>query len=74
MVERKDFTEGRPAVNLDPSRQLLSSFIGLINRILGQFSEEEQKGIGVHTCPGGDRDSTHSADVDYSGLLPSLFT
>jgi len=27
----------------------------------------------VHTCPGGDRDSTHSADVDYSELLPSLF-
>src|SRR5262249_19288197 len=28
---------------------------------------------GVHTCPGGDRDSTHSADVDYAGLLPALF-
>jgi 5-methyltetrahydropteroyltriglutamate--homocysteine methyltransferase len=27
----------------------------------------------VHTCPGGDRDSTHSADVDYDALLPSLF-
>jgi 5-methyltetrahydropteroyltriglutamate--homocysteine methyltransferase len=27
----------------------------------------------VHTCPGGDRDSTHSAEVDYSDLLPSLF-
>jgi len=27
----------------------------------------------VHTCPGGDRDSTHSADVDYDELLPSLF-
>jgi 5-methyltetrahydropteroyltriglutamate--homocysteine methyltransferase len=27
----------------------------------------------VHTCPGGDRDSTHSADVDYADLLPSLF-
>ena len=26
-----------------------------------------------HTCPGGDRDSTHSADVDYADLLPSLF-
>ncbi len=21
--------------------------------------------IGVHTCPGADRDSTHSGDVDY---------
>jgi 5-methyltetrahydropteroyltriglutamate--homocysteine methyltransferase len=29
--------------------------------------------IGVHTCPGGDHDSTHSADVDYTSLLPSLF-
>jgi len=29
--------------------------------------------MGVHTCPGGDRDSTHSADVDYAELLPSLF-
>jgi 5-methyltetrahydropteroyltriglutamate--homocysteine methyltransferase len=28
----------------------------------------------VHTCPGGDRDSTHSADVDYADLLPALFT
>jgi 5-methyltetrahydropteroyltriglutamate--homocysteine methyltransferase len=68
-----DFTEGRLAVKLDPSGQLLSSFIELINRVLGQFSEEDRKRIGIHTCPGGDRDSTHSADVDYSGLLPSLF-
>jgi 5-methyltetrahydropteroyltriglutamate--homocysteine methyltransferase len=69
-----DFTEGRLAVKLDPSGKLLSSFIGLINRVLDQFNEEERKRIGVHTCPGGDRDSTHSADVDYSGLLPSLFS
>ena len=27
----------------------------------------------MHTCPGGDQDSTHSADVDYAELLPSLF-
>jgi 5-methyltetrahydropteroyltriglutamate--homocysteine methyltransferase len=27
----------------------------------------------VHTCPGGDRDATHSASVDYAGLLPALF-
>ena len=24
-------------------------------------------------CPGGDCDATHSADVDYAELLPSLF-
>jgi 5-methyltetrahydropteroyltriglutamate--homocysteine methyltransferase len=29
--------------------------------------------IGVHTCPGGDRDSTHSFDVDYAEFLPLLF-
>jgi 5-methyltetrahydropteroyltriglutamate--homocysteine methyltransferase len=29
--------------------------------------------IGVHTCPGGDLDSTHSAEVDYADLLPHLF-
>ncbi|MDP9468722.1 MAG: 5-methyltetrahydropteroyltriglutamate--homocysteine methyltransferase, partial [Chloroflexota bacterium] len=27
----------------------------------------------VHTCPGGDGDSTHSADIDYAELLPGLF-
>jgi 5-methyltetrahydropteroyltriglutamate--homocysteine methyltransferase len=33
----------------------------------------ERQRIGIHTCPGADRDSTHSAEVDYSELLPSLF-
>ncbi len=68
-----DFTEGRLAVKLDPSGNLLNSFIGLNNLALSKFTEEERKRIGVHTCPGGDRDSTHSADVDYAELLPSLF-
>ena len=68
-----DFTEGRLAVKLDPSGELLNSFIGLNNLVLSRFSAEERKRIGVHTCPGGDRDSTHSADVDYADLLPSLF-
>ena len=68
-----DFTEGRLAVKLDPTLQLLKSFIDLNNRVLERFSKEERKRIGVHTCPGGDRDSTHSADVDYAELLPSLF-
>ncbi len=68
-----DFTEGRLAVKLDPSGGLLNSFIGLNNLALSRFSEEERQRIGVHTCPGGDRDSTHSADVDYAELLPSLF-
>ena len=68
-----DFTEGRLAVKLDPSGDLLTSFIGLNNLALSRFSTEERQRIGVHTCPGGDLDSTHSADVDYSDLLPSLF-
>jgi 5-methyltetrahydropteroyltriglutamate--homocysteine methyltransferase len=68
-----DFTEGRLALKLDPSKGLLKSFIELNNRVLGQFSTEERRRIGVHTCPGGDRDSTHSADVDYGALLPELF-
>jgi 5-methyltetrahydropteroyltriglutamate--homocysteine methyltransferase len=68
-----DFTEGRLAVKLDPSGNLLNSFIALNNLALSRFSIEERQRIGVHTCPGGDRDSTHSADVDYADLLPSLF-
>jgi len=69
-----DFTEGRLSVKLDPSGGLLRQFISLNNRVLARFSPEERRRIGVHTCPGGDRDSTHSADVDYAGLLPDLFT
>ncbi|OGW62184.1 MAG: 5-methyltetrahydropteroyltriglutamate--homocysteine methyltransferase [Nitrospirae bacterium RIFCSPHIGHO2_01_FULL_66_17] len=68
-----DFTEGRLAVKLDPTKQLLKSFIDLNNRVLDRFSAEERQRIGVHTCPGGDRDSTHSADVDYAELLPHVF-
>src|ERR1700693_4303520 len=68
-----DFTEGRMAVKLDPSGNLLNSFIGLNNLALSRFAAEERQRIGVHTCPGGDIDATHSADVDYAELLPSLF-
>jgi 5-methyltetrahydropteroyltriglutamate--homocysteine methyltransferase len=68
-----DFTEGRLAVKIDPTGELLSSFIDLNNLALSRFSPQERARIGVHTCPGGDRDSTHSADVDYADLLPSLF-
>jgi 5-methyltetrahydropteroyltriglutamate--homocysteine methyltransferase len=68
-----DFTEGRLAMKVDPSGALLHSFIDLNNLALSRFSPEQQQRLGVHTCPGGDRDSTHSADVDYAELLPSLF-
>ena len=68
-----DFTEGRLSLKLDPSHGLLRSFIELNSAVLERFSPEERRRIGVHTCPGGDRDSTHSADVDYGELLPELF-
>jgi len=68
-----DFTEGRLAMKIDPRGELLHSFIELNNLALARFSAAERARLGVHTCPGGDRDSTHSADVDYSQLLPSLF-
>ena len=68
-----DFTEGRLAMKLDPGGALLHSFIDLNNLALGRFSAAEQALLGIHTCPGADRDSTHSADVDYAELLPSLF-
>lgn len=67
-----DFTEARLAMKLDPTGSLLDSFIDLNNLALSRFSSKERRFIGVHTCPGGDRDSTHSADVDYSQFLPRL--
>jgi 5-methyltetrahydropteroyltriglutamate--homocysteine methyltransferase len=68
-----DFTEARLALKLDPSKGLLKSFIDLNNKVLNRFTEEERKKIGVHSCPGGDHDSTHSADISYADLLPLLF-
>ncbi len=68
-----DFTEGRLSLKLDPSGGLLRVFIALNNQVLDGFSAAERERIGVHVCPGGDHDSTHSADVDYAGLLPDLF-
>lgn len=68
-----DFTEGRLALKIDPSGQLLSSFVDLNNLALARFSAADRRRLGVHTCPGGDRDSTHSAEVDYAQLLPGLF-
>ncbi len=73
-----DFTEGRLACRNDPKnpwtgRGMLADFVKLNNRVIDRFSAEERKNIGIHTCPGGDCDSTHSADVDYAELLPSMF-
>src|SRR5581483_3974681 len=68
-----DFTEGRLSLKLDPSGGLLRSFVDLNNAVLDRFSDDERRRIGVHSCPGGDHDSTHSADVGYAALLPALF-
>jgi 5-methyltetrahydropteroyltriglutamate--homocysteine methyltransferase len=69
-----DFTEARLAIKLDPSKGLLQQFIDLNNNVLSHFSEQERQRIGFHTCPGGDHDSTHSADVDYAELIPSFLS
>jgi methionine synthase II (cobalamin-independent) len=73
-----DFTEGRLATRNDPrnpwtGRNMLSHFIALNNRVMERFTAPERTRIGIHTCPGGDRDSVHSADVPYRDLLPSMF-
>ena len=73
-----DFTEGRLATREDPRNPwtgagLLPHFIELNNRVMARFSAEERVNIGIHTCPGGDRDSVHSADVPYNNLLGTMF-
>ncbi len=73
-----DFTEGRLATRADPRNPwtgagLLPHFIELNNRVMARFSAEERTNIGIHTCPGGDRDSVHSADVPYNNLLGTMF-
>ena len=73
-----DFTEGRLALRRDlrapwAGPEALSGFIELINRVLDRLTETERAAVGVHTCPGNDNDSAHSADVDYAELIPELF-
>jgi 5-methyltetrahydropteroyltriglutamate--homocysteine methyltransferase len=72
-VVQLDFTEGRLSLKLDPGGSILDDFIALNNQVLARFTASERQRIGVHTCPGGDLDSTHSLDIDYAGLLPKLF-
>ncbi len=73
-----DFTEGRLATRADSRNPwtgagMLPHFIDLNNRVMERFTAAERINIGVHTCPGGDRDSVHSADVPYNNLLPEMF-
>ncbi len=68
-----DFTEGRLSLKLDPSGGVLKAFVDINNQVFNRFTTEEQQKLGVHVCPGGDHDSTHSADIDYADFLPQLF-
>jgi len=72
------FTEGRLACKNDPlnpwtGRGMLEQFIELNNGVIDRFSPVERENLGIHTCPGSDCDSTHSAEVDYAALLPRMF-
>ena len=72
-----DFTEGRLALRRDlrapwAGPSALGGFIELINRVLDRLPAERRAAVGVHTCPGNDNDSAHSADVDYAELIPEL--
>ncbi|CAE6493367.1 unnamed protein product [Rhizoctonia solani] len=73
-----DFTEGRLALRNDSrnpwtGERLLDFFLELNNRVINRFTAVERAHIGVHTCPGGDWDSTHSLDVPYELLLKEMF-
>jgi len=73
-----DFTEGRLATRADARNPwtgagMLPHFVDLVNEVMNRFTPQERVDIGIHTCPGGDRDSVHSADVPYNNLLPEMF-
>lgn len=73
-----DFTEGRLACRDDhrnpwTGRNMLPHFVELVNGVVDRFTADERANIGVHTCPGGDQDSVHSADVPYNDMLPDMF-
>jgi 5-methyltetrahydropteroyltriglutamate--homocysteine methyltransferase len=65
-----DFAEGPLALRLDPSGQLLASFIELNNMALGRFSREERALIGVYAAPAH---VPAAGDADYAELLPVVF-
>ncbi|KAG8755417.1 hypothetical protein FRC11_006041 [Ceratobasidium sp. 423] len=53
--------------------RLLDFFLELNNRVLDRFTAVERVHIGVHTCPGGGWDSTHTLDAPYELLLKEMF-
>jgi 5-methyltetrahydropteroyltriglutamate--homocysteine methyltransferase len=66
-----DFTEGRLSLKLDPTGCLLRDFVAVNNRVLERFSDDERARIGVHTCPGGDQDSTTAPTLTTQDCFPS---
>ena len=68
-----DFTEGRFALKVDATGALLDGFVDLINLVVRRFPADDRRRLGIHTCAGSDRDSSHSQDVDYADFLPALF-
>lgn len=73
-IVQMDMTEARLSLKLDPSGSLLKTMLAVNDRVFSSFTPEERLKLGIHVCPGADRDSTHSADVDYVELLPLLLT
>ncbi len=72
-VVQVDFTEAPLAIKLDPSGKLLKDFVALNNEVFRRLSPDERLNLGVHVCKGGDKDATHSAEVDYARVLPEVF-
>jgi len=68
-----DWTEGRLSLKLDPSGSFLNEGIRINNAVIARVPKQFHDRIGIHVCPGGDRDSTHSADVPYEALLSRMF-
>lgn len=67
-----DFIEGPLAVQLDPSGQLLNSFVLLLNLALDNFSDEERKRIGIYIDTASRNHSKYNGKVSDSDLLPAL--
>jgi len=53
-----DFTEARLSLKARSLGWAASSVLDLNNTVLSRFTVEERERIGVHSCPGGDQDST----------------
>lgn len=59
-----DFCDGPLALRLDPSGQLLNSFVLFLNMAMDCFSDEEQRRLGIYI-------GTHQADaIDIAELIP----